>query len=717
MAIDRAKLKNVLTVYKEHLLKSVKPEGIWWENEKSKWQAVNTFKRNWDLSKDDLGQMLADSMPGPQNSLKLDVQAHEQPLRAFWVLIDKGYSDEIRQLFTNLYDESKDIYTRVDTFKTEANKLIRTLNPEHPKKISGYRQTLKSTSTYLFLKYPEKYYIYKYTELHEMIKFLGDGYVLKGKGDSRDLQAVMPFWEELQGLLAQDAELVQKMKELIEKENLAEGADTYYTDPKLHTLVQDIYFFYGKHVDLFEKQDLPKRYWWINTNPAIWSFESIDPGQSKEFTLLTEKGRPRQIADHFNEVQPEDKVIGYETSPTLEITALCSIEKASDGNVIVVRKDENADHEVSYKMLKKDSKLSNMEFLKRPIITLGALTKEEYDHIVDMVKNGPKDTYTKKDFLNDVFMTEKELDDTLASLKYKKNIILQGPPGVGKTYMAEKLAYLIMGKMAEDHVKTIQFHQSYSYENFVEGYKPSNDGKDGFHLSDGIFKKLCKEASDAPEEKFFLIIDEINRGNLSKIFGELLMSIENGYRGEAVVHLAYSDEEFTVPENLYIIGCMNTADRSLAIIDYALRRRFAFIPLEPKLDDAVKWVRNHWGEGKDVTPVTELIEAVKKLNTKITDDSSLGEGFCIGHSYFMRDGKGEGPDERDLTPAEIANQIVKFDLEPLLKEYWFDEKDKVKAETDSLKAAIEKKTENTSTEAAQPVQAAQVSTETTGAQQ
>lgn len=717
MAIDQEKLKKVLTVYKDHLLKSFKPEGIWWENEKSKWQAVNTFQKNWDLSRDDLGQMLADSMPGPQNSLKLDVQAHEQPLRAFWVLISKGYSNEIRQLFMNLYDESKDIYDRVDTFRTEANKLIYTLNPEHPKKISGYRQTLKSISIYLFLKYPEKYYVYKYTELHEMIKFLGDGYALKGKGDSQDLQAVMPFWEELRGLLFQDTELVQKMKELIEKENQAEGFEAYYADPELHTLVQDLYFFYGKHIDLFEKQELPKHYWWINTNPAIWSFESIDPGQSKEFTLLTEKGRPRQISEHFGEVQPEDKVIGYETSPTLEITALCSIEKASDGNVIVVRKDENADHPVSFKMMKKDTKLTNMEFMKRPIITLGALTKEEYDHIVDMVKNGPKDDYTKKDFLNDVFMTEKELDDTLASLEYKKNIILQGPPGVGKTYMAEKLAYLMMGKMAEDHVKTIQFHQSYSYENFVEGYKPSNDEKTGFQLADGIFKKLCKEASDAPEEKFFLIIDEINRGNLSKIFGELLMSIENGYRGEAVVHLAYSDEEFTVPENLYIIGCMNTADRSLAIIDYALRRRFAFISLQPKLDDAAKWVRNHWGESKDVTPITELIEAVKKLNTKISDDASLGEGFCIGHSYFMRKGKKENPEDKGLSPADIARQIVKFDLEPLLKEYWFESKKRVNDEIDLLNKAAEGKKKEKPAENRPEQTATQALAEPTGVEQ
>lgn len=184
----------------------------------------------------------------------------------------------------------------------------------------------------------------------------------------------------------------------------------------------------------------------------------------------------------------------------------------------------------------------------------------------------PDKTYGKTEFVREVYMNEREFDILSALLRENKNLILQGAPGVGKTFAARRLAYAMMGEKDDSRVKLVQFHQNYSYEDFVMGYRP--DGS-GFKLTKGIFYNFCREAQEHPDKEYFFIIDEINRGNLSRIFGELLMLLEKDYRGTEI-SLAYNGEPFSVPKDLYLIGMMNTADRSLAIMDYALRRRFKF---------------------------------------------------------------------------------------------------------------------------------------------
>jgi len=287
------------------------------------------------------------------------------------------------------------------------------------------------------------------------------------------------------------------------------------------------------------------------------------------------------------------------------------------------------------------------------------------------------DEYSEDDFLNEVYMEPDQYHALINLLEAKKNIILCGAPGVGKTFTAKRLAYAMMGVKDESRIKFIQFHQNYSYEDFVEGYRPKKDS-DGFELVDGVFKQFCDQAR-GKDNKYFFVIDEINRGNLSRIFGELLMLIEADKRGKAeyTADLAYSKQPFTVPDNVYIIGMMNTADRSLAIIDYALRRRFSFFEMKPQLDALEK----------DISELNDqraenLVEAVKKLNTVIEKDPALGSGFQIGHSYFCNKKDEESVDA-------WLDRIVNYDIIPMLEEYWFDNRQVFEEESRKLRKAID----------------------------
>lgn len=282
--------------------------------------------------------------------------------------------------------------------------------------------------------------------------------------------------------------------------------------------------------------------------------------------------------------------------------------------------------------------------------------------------------YTPEDFLNEVYMSEEDYETLVSVLMSKKNVILQGAPGVGKTFAAKRLAYSIMRHKDPERVMMVQFHQSYSYEDFIMGFRPSETG---FELRKGAFYNFCKTAEIDSDNSYFFIIDEINRGNLSKIFGELFMLIENDKRG-IELKLLYSDEKFSVPKNVYIIGMMNTADRSLAMLDYALRRRFSFIELKPGFE--TDGFRNY-KMNLDNEKFSKLIACVTLLNDKIASDESLGEGFCIGHSYFCN------LKAEEVTDKRLSN-IVEFELVPLLKEYWFDEPGKVREWTSALRSAL-----------------------------
>ena len=413
------------------------------------------------------------------------------------------------------------------------------------------------------------------------------------------------------------------------------------------------------------KSSVKTKYWWLNASPKVWKMSEWKVGEVQEYTLYNGSGNKRRIFQNFLDAVENDIVICYETNPVKKITTIAKVSKANDGKRISFCKLKTLSEPIEYSILKEHPDLQQMEFIVNPNGSFFSLSEKEFNVIMGIIRQNNDEevepisspVYTRENFLSEVYMNPDSYDELVELLKIKKNIILQGAPGVGKTFCAERLAYSIMGKKDERRIKTIQFHQSYSYEDFIMGYKPSGDS---FRLRNGVFYNFCIEASNNPNEDYFFIIDEINRGNLSKIFGELLMMIEKDYRGKEIT-LAYSDQGFHVPDNLYIIGMMNTADRSLALIDYALRRRFSFFDMKPGFgSDGFKAHLEAVGNEK----FEKVIKLISELNSEISNDDSLGSGFEIGHSYFC--GKPE-----DITDSYIV-KIVKYDIFPTIKEYWFD---------------------------------------------
>ena len=645
------KLDSIITEYKKQFIQSQ------WAKEKFKWEAVKCFQDNWDVDAINFTEMLKNSLAKTGNLLASKNNFPKDTIISF----SERNQDKVRKMFSELFNENETLHKRISSFKEEAKSLLKNIN-------NNSYQTENAITTYLWLKYPDKYYIYKFSEVVAVSNELESNYIFKRGEFTNNIENFFKFYDEISSKLQSDNELKNILSSVI--------TDTCYPDPKLKTLTLDVGFFISRYYSNENDSDILANEWeptdyspklsiedWENLlkDSDIFDEKSLkvmkcikDCGGTASCTQLS-----RVYGDTINFYNTTSSNLAKRIVEKTGCPKPASIKNNKWWPVLYLGRSAEKNEEGSF-IWKLRDELSE------------ALNKVDLSYIdkknsTDFSLNQKK-KYTKEDFLKDVYISEEKYDKLVTVLKRKKNIILQGAPGVGKTFLAKRLAYSIMGEKDDERIKFIQFHQNYSYEDFVMGYKPIEEG---FELKYGIFYNFCQKATKNPDKDYFFIIDEINRGNLSKIFGELLMLIEADYRDEKAT-LAYTGSDFSVPKNLHIIGMMNIADRSLAMIDYALRRRFSFFDIEPAFDS--EGFSNYQKEFSNKT-FNELIEKIKKLNEAITQDQSLGKGFCIGHSYFCN---------AEECTLEWMKDIVEFDIFPMLSEYWFDDESKLNEWKDIL---------------------------------
>ena len=642
---DQEKLVAVIAAYKDYF-----PNH--WKDEKYKWEAIQYFQEHWNISAENFLDMFMEATDKTYNLLA-NMNNYPRGMIKSFAMADP---EAVRSMFMALFDESQNLAQRIEQFITSAEDLRVKYDDGTWKQ---HYQTANAISTYLWLKYPDKYYIYKYSEVRAIAREIGSDFIPKKGGSVSNIKNSYKLYDEIRKKLASDSELDEILQNVLNED--------CYPDPRKITMTLDVGFFVSrfynqqKEIDLNSLHSDAKFSKWYA--PVIESLYKMG-GSGKRPDVH------QKIIKDYGITDDELKVV----NSTGNAQVLNDIDWARNYLVYegVLDKGENGlwtltelgkkliiTEELASKLTAKWVKIKTAEREHRYVPDID-LTPY-YVYRTDVNQNSIA-LYTKEDFLNEVYMAEENYNTLVGLLKNKKNLILQGAPGVGKTFAAKRLAYSIMGEKDDSRIEFVQFHQNYSYEDFIMGYKPQDEG---FKLTNGIFYQFCMNAAEHPDKDYFFIIDEINRGNMSKIFGELLMLIEKDYRGTTVT-LAYSGTTFSVPKNLYIIGMMNTADRSLAMIDYALRRRFSFYEMEPEFNS--EGFKAYQASLKNET-FNALTEQIIDLNREINIDDSLGSGFRIGHSYFC------GQEE---CTEEWMKAVVYYDIIPMLQEYWFDDRQKVK---------------------------------------
>lgn len=459
-----------------------------------------------------------------------------------------------------------------------------------------------------------------------------------------------------------------------------------------------------------DEEDKSGAAWIFQSNPSFHDLGSM-LGHKSEFTWLA--------VQHTDRMRIGDLVFLWESGPNAGILALATIasrpallEEDADEKHFNLVEDKFAGRRLRVRLkvakvlekrlLRKQimdvPELANLSILKFANNTNFVVKEDEKDAILSLIEEGvgvqtvsaidkesvpPAAPYEVDDIIADgSFLPKVQIEAILAKLDDKKNIILQGPPGTGKTWLAKRLAYALVGRKDEQRVRAVQFHPNFSYEDFVRGWRPTSEGR--LSLVDGLFLEMVDASLKDADSKFVIVIEEINRGNPANIFGEMLTLLEDEKRNsDNALRLLYPDKDgirrpIYIPRNLYVIGTMNVADRSLALVDLAFRRRFAFIDLEPSLNEAwLKWVVEYRNLPADLA--TSIERRISDLNVLISSDARLGKQFRIGHSYVTP----AHPLRNDQTRDWFVT-VVKTEIAPLLEEYWFDAPKEAQIASDRL---------------------------------
>lgn len=629
--IMQGKIREIISLYKADF-KRIDAE------ERYKWVAVKYFQDHWDIESPEFAVMLEKAFSKHVNLLDIGVA---RPL-AIMVYFAKREPESVRSLFRILFDESLLLEDRIQDFKSGVELFVSKMRLEDSNWKSTY-QDQHAVSVYLTFKYPDKYYIYKYS----ILKALAPMFEID-MSESR-LEAYNKLCNSIREIAVLDEELMVMNQSRL---------DSFcYQDPANRMLAMDIAFFaYKRQLQI---QELQK----IEAKPTIvlefkkW-LEAPTRKNGKPYDYKTIKVYLQQLEDESRKLLPE-----FEGNINLfTYDSVHKFNKVTKDIEVLLYQDKAKVNGAFPKVLKLYEQFLGEREADNNIVS--EMTIQEYNLSKSNV------IYNREKFLQEVFLTSEDYDSLINQLIRKKNLILQGAPGVGKTFVAKRLAYSLIGERSSERICFVQFHQSYGYEDFVMGYRPNQSG---FELRKGSFYSFCEKASKDPDNDWFFIIDEINRGNISKIFGELLMLIEADKRGkEYEIQLQGTDEPFFIPDNVHIIGMMNTADRSIALIDYALRRRFAFYTMEPAFlnESFLEYIENNANDC-----LAKVVNQVTLLNDEIEEDPLLGSGYKIGHSYFYSDSKIDSKKLKD---------IILYEIKPLLNEYWIDDTDRVKLWTAKL---------------------------------
>lgn len=663
--------------------------------EKYKWIAVRHFQKNWNIEAADFAGMLDQALGKTFNLLASGYYY----ARSMIVEFAQADPEGVRELFRMLYDESRELAERVEKFVAYVEDRKQNHNEEGWK---NHFQDMRSISVYLWLRYPDKYYIYKYGEIRPAAEELESDFLPKKFGSVENLIGCFKFCDEIRTQISRNDAITSTFKGLV--------TEDCYPDPQYHTLTMDVVFYISRYYlqqnSATEEIDVNDPYFAEGWGPSL---EEYTPGFTKDDWLKLLNNRDvigpmwggtlaafydaggqatcTQIGQTFGKTAMA--ISGYCTNLAKRIHKVtgCPLSIRPNGTtrywpILFLGKAADADTPGSFIWRLRDELMEALkEFgIERYLWDKPAPLDESSPEPKDVQSNEfveakpLYENYSREDFLAEVFMSPEYLDQLIGLIRRKKNVILQGAPGVGKTFTSKRLAYVMMGMKDKSRIASIQFHQNYSYEDFIMRYKPA--GSD-FQLQTGVFYDFCEKARNDPEREYFFIIDEINRGNLSKIFGELLQLIEADYRGEETL-LAYNQQPFSVPKNLYLIGMMNTADRSLALIDYALRRRFSFFEMGPGF--LTKGFRDYSAGIQDET-YNSLVVQLISLNKTIAEDPALGKGFRIGHSYLC-------VPEGENYSTEWLQAVVLYDIIPTLQEYWFDDPEKATTWENTLRGVF-----------------------------